>query len=220
MTIFSRQNILDRENEKKEITKMRRLLCGLLLCVVVLEGCQTQKQNTDTPESPAHNVPSAVYPGPNNTNPQVATQTSVPYPPPQVQPTANPASEVYPAPGATAVQNPASDYAPAPGDEKMTPGNAFVTISASSVAVSGSTPGQVTLQLRGTLPNPCYHLRIDPAQPDDQKQIQVKVYSVVEPDKMCTDVIEEFDVEYALGSFPSGHYMVYINGEYLGEFDI
>ena len=33
---------------------------------------------------------------------------------------------------------------------------------------------------------------------------------------MC---FKSFDVEIPLGSFPAGHYSLYINGELLGEFD-
>ena len=73
----------------------------------------------------------------------------------------------------------------------MDRGNAFVEIDSSSVVLLESDPMQVKLHLKGSLPNPCYHLRVNPSQPDDQKHIQVEVYSVAKPGEMCTDVLQE-----------------------------
>jgi hypothetical protein len=193
---------------------MQRLLCGMLLCIVVLTGCQSAPKNTTTPAGPAHNVPPAVYPGPQSENPAAVAQ---PYPAPKNN-TAS--SAPYPPPSTSSGSVPLTNqYAPAPGDEKLTRGNAFVEIKDSGLIVTESEPKQVKLHLKGTLPNPCYHLRVNPSQPDDQKKIQVDVYSVTDPDKICTDVLQEFDVEIPLGSFSGGHFSIYINGELLGEFD-
>lgn len=196
---------------------MQRFLCGLLVCFVVLTGCRSATKKTATPAAPDHNVPGVVYPGPNT---QGADQTSQPYPAPPGNDAANPTGEPYPAPGTSSVQTPTIDeYAPTAGDENMTRGNALVTIKDSSVVLMESSPVQVKLHLKGTLPDPCYHLRVNPAQPDDQKRIQVEAYSVAKPGQVCTDELQDFDVEIPLGSFTSGHYTVYINGEFLGEFD-
>jgi len=79
---------------------------------------------------------------------------------------------------------------------------------------------QVKLHLVGSLPNPCYKLRVNPAQANAEGRIDVEVYSLAEPGKACTDVLQPFDVQIPLGSFESGHYSVYINDELLGEFDV
>ncbi len=199
---------------------MRRLLCSLLLCVVVLSGCGGAAKKTVTPESPAHNVPSSVYPGPNTVNPQNAGQANQPYPGPQGNNPANGSSAPYPGPNTPSGPTPTPEsYAPVPGDEKLTRGEATVALKDSGVVSMESSPVQISLHLKGTMPNPCYHLRVNPAQPDTKNQIQVEVYSVVDPSTICVEMINEFDVETPLGSFPSGHYSVYINGELLGEFD-
>ena len=201
---------------------MQRLLCGMVLCVVVLTGCQSPAKKTATPAAPAHNVPSAVYPGPQSGNNANAGQASQPYPGPQGNAAANTGatSAPYPAPGASSGQTPVTnEFAPAAGDDKLIKGNAIVVIKDSGIVLQQSAPVQVKLHLKGTLPNPCYHLRVNPSQPDDQKRIQVEVYSVAKPGQVCTDVVQDFDEEIPLGSFPSGHYSVYINGELLGEFD-
>jgi hypothetical protein len=95
----------------------------------------------------------------------------------------------------------------------------MVEIKDSGVVKLESDPLQVKIHLVGTLPNPCHFLRVNPSQPDDQKRIQVDVYSVTKPGEVCTEVIQNFDVEVPLGSLSSGHYLIYINGELLGEFD-
>jgi hypothetical protein len=79
---------------------------------------------------------------------------------------------------------------------------------------------QVRLHLQGALPNPCHQLRVNPSQPDSQNRIQVEVYSVAETDKMCTEVLQPFNVLVPLENLPAGHYSIYINGELLKEFDV
>jgi hypothetical protein len=35
----------------------------------------------------------------------------------------------------------------------------------------------------------------------------------------CIQVLEPFQEQIDLGTFPSGHYSVWLNGEWVGEFD-
>ena len=196
---------------------MRKILCGLLLSAVILTGCKGAAKKTDTPVSPAHDVPAA-YPGPKGVVP-AGGQVNQSYPGPQGS-NAVSAPGAYPGPGTSSGSAPVLNaYAPTVDDENMDRGNAFVEIASSSVVLLESAPLQVKLHLKGNLPNPCYQLRVNPAQPDAQKKIQVEVYSVVKRGEMCTEELQEFDVEVPLGSFPTGHYSIYINGELLGEFD-
>jgi hypothetical protein len=58
------------------------------------------------------------------------------------------------------------------------------------------------------------------SKPDAQNRIQVEAYSVIDPNRLCTQVISPFETQITLGSFTSGKYSVYINGEYLGEFTV
>jgi hypothetical protein len=197
----------------------------MLLCVLVLTGCQSAKKKTVTPAAPAHNVPPAVYPAPKTGNPADAGQASQPYP----APLGNSFNAPYPAPGISATSptltisvtsTPVTNqYAPAPGDDKLIRGTAFVDMTASRMILLETAPHhQVKLHLIGTLPNPCYKLRVNPAQPNDQNDINVEVYSVTKPGQVCTEVIQDFDVEIPLGSFTGGHFTFLINGIVLGYF--
>jgi hypothetical protein len=200
---------------------MRKILCGLLLCAVILTGCQSASKNTGTP-APAHNAPPAAYPGPQSVNPADAGQADQSYPAPQNDSSANTdkTGDAYPAPNTSAGSAPVTNqYAPLASDENLERGNAFVEVKDSELIQMESFPVQVKLHLKGSLPNPCCNLRVNPSKPDDQNRVKVEVYSVSEPGKVCTQVLKDFDVEIPLGSFSGGHFTVYINGELLGEFD-
>jgi hypothetical protein len=66
---------------------------------------------------------------------------------------------------------------------------------------------------------PCNQLRVADNPPDEQNRIDVDVYSVSDPTQMCIQVLEPFEANIGLGSFPSGHYSVWVNGDMVGEFD-
>jgi hypothetical protein len=195
---------------------MRKFVYGMLLCALILTGCQGASKKTDTPAATAHIVPPA-YPAPGSGN---AAQPA--YPGPKgTKPTAKAvASNIYPGSGSSTGGTPvANPFAPAAGDEKLERGTATVDIKNSAVIVAESSPVQISIRLKGTMPNPCYRLRVNPAQPDAQKSIQVEVYSVLVPGEICAQVLQNFDETILLGSFPAGHYTVYVNGELLGEFE-
>jgi hypothetical protein len=107
--------------------------------------------------------------------------------------------------------------APKPGDENLTRGNIF--ISESELVIRESFPPQVSLMFRGDLPTPCHELRAVVNPPDDENKIIVDAYSVVDPNLVCTQVLQPFEEGIDLGIFPTGHYTVWINGEMAGEFD-
>ena len=108
-------------------------------------------------------------------------------------------------------------YAPQPGDRDLERGNALVENS--ELLVMESYPLQITLVLEGELPTPCNQLRAAVNLPDKQNRIRVEVYSVIDPGQICVQVEEPFEVNVGLGSFPSGNYTVWVNGEMVGEFD-
>jgi hypothetical protein len=110
-----------------------------------------------------------------------------------------------------------SEYLPQRDDGNLTRGNVY--IDHSELLIMESYPVQIALMLQGSLPTPCNQLRVVARPPDEQNQIQVEAYSVSDPEQLCTQVLEPFDANIGLGSFPSGHYSVWVNGEMVGEFD-
>jgi hypothetical protein len=108
-------------------------------------------------------------------------------------------------------------YAPQPGDAALVRETVF--LDANELLIAESYPLQIFLQLRGSLPTPCHQLRASIAAPDAQNRIMVEAYAVVDGDRACIQVLKSFEQSVRLGSFPSGHYTVWVNGEQVGEFD-
>ncbi len=111
-------------------------------------------------------------------------------------------------------------FAPQPADDKLTRDVATVDLAASKLTMTDTQSNDVSADLKGTLPDPCHQLRIVLAPADTQNKINLEVYSVYDSKAACTTVIQPFNVIFPLGSFPGGHYTVYVNGEDLGEFDM
>lgn len=108
-------------------------------------------------------------------------------------------------------------YAPQPEDVNLSRGEIF--IDEKGLLIRESYPPQIALEISGNLPTPCHELRAVISEPDVENRINVEVYSVVDPNMMCTQVLKPFMENIELGTFPGGHYSVYINDELAGEFD-
>jgi hypothetical protein len=108
-------------------------------------------------------------------------------------------------------------FAPEPGDADLTRGNVY--INEASLVIRESYPPQISLALSGELPTPCNQLRAEISPPNQENKIFVDVYSVIDPNKVCVQVLEPFEEYIDLGTFPAGHYSVWVNGEMAGEFD-
>ena len=130
------------------------------------------------------------------------------------------AVEIYPGPvvlpEGTELDDPAY-LAPQPGDENLTRSTATVEIGDSELVVMESYPVQVAAILRGYMPNPCHQLRAVVGSPDEQNKIQIEVYSVVDPNMICTEVINPFEIRLPLGSYQGSTFQFIVNGELLGE---
>jgi hypothetical protein len=108
-------------------------------------------------------------------------------------------------------------FAPKPGDGQLTHGTVF--INEISLLIRESYPPQIAVPVRGDLPTPCHELRAVIAQPDQDNKIIIDMYSVVDPNTVCTQALEPFEAQIELGTFPTGHYSVWVNGQSAGEFD-
>jgi hypothetical protein len=107
--------------------------------------------------------------------------------------------------------------APKPGDENLTRGAIF--LHEASLVIRESFPPQISIMFSGDLPTPCHELRAILNPPDDENKIIVDAYSVVDPNMACIQVLQSFQGSIDLGTFPTGHYTVWINDNLAGEFD-
>ena len=80
-----------------------------------------------------------------------------------------------------------------------------------------SEPGQKALNITGMLPTPCHQLRYDVAEPDLENRIEIDLYSVSDPERICAQVLVPFEVNIPLGELPAGEYTIWVNGKLAGE---
>ena len=94
-------------------------------------------------------------------------------------------------------------------------------IASASLALTRSLPPQVTVDFAYFPPTPCYQLRVEVSQPDAQNRINLNAYGVTEKDKACVLMAPATPIQasLSLGSFPKGHYSVWLNANKVDEFD-
>ena len=107
-------------------------------------------------------------------------------------------------------------YDPRPEDSALTRGS--VGIERTDLMSMESFPRQFSLLIKGELPTPCHELRLQVGQPDRDGNIAIEAYSVVDPNAICEQVVQPFEVTLPLGSFPDGQYKVLVNGEAVADF--
>ena len=141
----------------------------------------------------------------------------------------NPLGGLYPAPGEENQPSPfpfvptpnepyPASWDPIAGDANLSRGE--VSLTEVDIQVGTSDSNQYLLFLSGTLPTPCNQLRVTVSEPDEQNQIYVEAYSVVDPAEICIQVLEAFEETIPLGSFSSGTqetYKVFVNGQPAGQ---
>lgn len=108
------------------------------------------------------------------------------------------------------------NFIPGPADSNLMRGEVY--LDSTELLTLESYPLQFVLALKGSLPTPCHQLRVAVNPPDAGDKVVVDVYSVSIPDEMCVQVLEPFEVNIPLGSFPAGRYTLWVNGEMLTEF--
>jgi hypothetical protein len=138
---------------------------------------------------------------------------------PRAQATPDPDTPVTSPPGDNVSTNEPvlNPFAPQPGDAGFTRGTVY--LNKVDLLIRESFPPQLSLVMQGDLPTPCNELRVEVREPDPQNKITVDVYSVVDPSQVCVQVLEPFEEAIDLGTFPTGHYTVWVNGQMAGEFD-
>ena len=124
----------------------------------------------------------------------------------------NPASSETPPPAQNGNATPAGAEDPNQPRE-----NAY--LDSMELLTMESYPLQFSLALKGALPTPCHKLKVNVAPPDAQNKIRADVYSISDPNMVCAQVLQPFEENFPLGSFPAGHYTLWVNGKQVAEFD-
>lgn len=196
---------------------MKRYMVVLILTPIILLltascGGDTSAPQVEPTQPQSEEPGEEPYPAPDQDRPATDTTTTPridPYPEPQDLKPAEPGVVVIPTD---------HEYAPAPGDDQLARGNVFV--EESGIILLESYPVQVKLQLVGNLPTPCHKLRAAVSLPDDNNRIKVEIYSLSDPDLMCTQVLEPFTASIPLGSYTEGAFTVWVNGEGVGVIEL
>ncbi|PWH16639.1 MAG: hypothetical protein DDG60_03925 [Anaerolineae bacterium] len=127
----------------------------------------------------------------------------------------------YPSAPQTAPAAPPADfenpYAPQPDDVKLQSGPAYVENY--ELQTVSTLPPEYRLVLSGNLPTPCHALRIQLAAPDAQNNLRITVYSVADPNMMCTQVLEPFQAELPIRNLIPGRYKLWLNDQEIAEID-
>jgi hypothetical protein len=115
-----------------------------------------------------------------------------------------PAQEATPAP-----------WDPLPGDSEMHRGE--IELTNVVIIRLESDPSQFALQIDGELPTPCHHLRVEVSYSENPSSIEVEIYSIVDPDQICIQVLEPFSEEIHLENNTSSESQVIVNNQLVGE---
>jgi hypothetical protein len=86
-----------------------------------------------------------------------------------------------------------------------------VYIGSVDLVLAESYPVQVSAVIEGYLPTPCHTLGW--ALTESEDGLYLDLYSVADPTGACAQVLEPFSEVVDLGSFKTGSYVLYVNGE-------
>lgn len=203
----------------KKILLFTLFLSGLLFLSACVPENPTQSADELTAPSETEEPNPYPYPDPGAEVVRPA-EPIAPYPDPDT------AVSIEPYPGlddSSLIRDPESvlsfdDFSPVSLDKDFNRGPAF--IDSTDIILKESYPVQVQLVLIGNLPTPCHLLRVVASDPDAGGRIEIEVYSVSDPEKMCIQVLEPFEAIIPLGDYTAGEYTISINGEPAAEFDL
>jgi len=179
---------------------------------VMPEATSTLVNTLAVPAAAENQTPTAYEAGPIDTGGYI---------PPETLPTEPAVIESgYPAPGTGEnAQNELSLFPPTEADTALTQGNFF--IDSVLITQNPADPAKFDVMVEGSLPTPCNEPRAAVSAPDTDNKIVVNIYTVVDPNMICTQVIKPFAGSVAtLGGYPSGTYTVIVNDVSAGEIAI
>ena len=116
-------------------------------------------------------------------------------------------------------KQPENPYAPQAGDGAFV--RDTVEIVKTEMLTLESFPPQFSLKISFFTPTPCHRFRVILNQPGTDNRINIEMYSLMKRDQACAlmRLTTPSEISLNLGSFPTGHYTIWINGEKAVEFD-
>ena len=82
----------------------------------------------------------------------------------------------------------------------------------SAEVIEESIPGKASLNIRGSLPTPCHDLRAVVRHKDGTGRVDIELYSVFDPQKMCAQELKPFSIQVAR---PQNAVVIYLNGKFV-----
>jgi hypothetical protein len=107
-------------------------------------------------------------------------------------------------------------YEPKPEDLNMIEAGVILT-SLDLSEVADSTPLRTELTILGSMPSVCNELRINVNPPDENYQIAIDIYSIIDPTISCDNVFQQFETNIILGEYSAGQYSIWVNGSFVGD---
>jgi hypothetical protein len=93
-----------------------------------------------------------------------------------------------------------------------------VYVDSTEIEYLESFPVQVRLLVKGSLPTPCHEAVFEVQDLGDR--LDVLLWSLADPDQVCAQVLEPFELAIPLGSFESANVPVVLNGDEVGRVEI
>ncbi|MGA9192323.1 MAG: hypothetical protein WBZ24_11360 [Anaerolineales bacterium] len=93
-----------------------------------------------------------------------------------------------------------------------------VYIESTQILQLESFPVQVMLEVVGQLPDACHKAAWVVSDPDSEGRIDVELHSEAPLGQDCIQVLQPMTLRIPIGSFKDGSYVVWLNGEKVGDF--
>jgi hypothetical protein len=95
---------------------------------------------------------------------------------------------------------------------------AWVDWDYSEILVMESYPMQVSVIVKGDIPSPCHDIEWEVAEPNEDNEIHVTLWSFRASGVSCAALLEPFEEQVPIGDFSEGGYSVWVNEGKVGDF--
>lgn len=100
-------------------------------------------------------------------------------------------------------------------------GRQTATVTITSVLLSERyefSPVRSAISFVGYMPSVCNELRVEISPPDEEYNVFIEVYSLINPNVQCDNVFQQFETTILLGMYSPGRYSVWVNDSLVGDF--